>query len=455
MKLSFRQDQRQRSGDASATRPVIEADPGGASATRTATRLAPREQIETAPALPWIRWALIAASLLLAVVVVWQLLTMGRIHTYGLVRSQTQDLTAPGRATVGGLYVQHGDQVRAGDTLYMLIAPEAQREADRIQGLIAEEEITLVELQDRLEQLRASPQVDSLQNIQAVHERSQRLERRLLELDQTYRSDSHRLLRDIQLAQYRLAQRQAAAEGAERRSATMELLARLEAATSDDRARQEEAERQAAEELRLQRAELTKLEGALAARTQEYERERTRLREELTELHRFRDELRASVKAERDRSELATLSAIERSQARLESLRTDYDHYKQLAGPTAVRAAADGVITAVAAADGADLAPGAPIMTLSHTGAVWVDVFIPTEHAQAIDADSAVRVERLDGGQDLRGSLARSGAIETGVPAEIQAIDPGLRRATRLRVDITAVDHDLHPGNIVEVVIRL
>jgi multidrug resistance efflux pump len=445
VRLSFRPEEQRRApaeqrrrstGDESATRPFVR-DRGEAA------------QLQT---VPWLRLALIGGSVLLALILLWSLLTMGRIHARGIVRSQIEALQAPGRITIGGLYVQPGDHVKAGSPLYVLISEEAQQEADRVQARIREEELLLQDLRTRLKQLADSPQVDDLRNVQAIRERHGALQRERDQLAVDYDTRSHRLIREIKLLQFQLAQRQAALTEAVAQSATIALLAKVDAATAADVAKQAERERAAREALAETRARLTQLEGELAALEKETGLDRTRLDEQLAALEKFQKELRDTVAAESERLQQTTASAITRSEARLEDLRQEYAHFKRQAGPNTIRASGDGVVMEVAATDGAEVGLGGDILVLAHTGEIWIDAYVPSEYAADIDPESAVRIDSLDG-RSLDGSCSRSGALEMPVPAELQALDPGLTRATRLRIDLKPADHGLNPGNIVELVI--
>ncbi|MFC0686379.1 efflux RND transporter periplasmic adaptor subunit [Novosphingobium clariflavum] len=101
----------------------------------------------------------------------------------------------------------------------------------------------------------------------------------------------------------------------------------------------------------------------------------------------------------------------------------------------------DGVVTAVTAAPGDRTQPGAPIMTLARSGAIFVTVGIdPAERAGVVPGQSAT-MQRLAGGDAIAGQVVRAG----------QMLNP---RTRLIDVDLSFPAGALLPGEGVEVAIR-
>ncbi|HYE06287.1 MAG TPA: biotin/lipoyl-binding protein, partial [Planctomycetota bacterium] len=66
-----------------------------------------------------------------------------QIHAYGVVTGHVGTLSAPARSRIDAVYVEVGDLVRAGDTLYVISSDEARVELDGARHELAREQARL------------------------------------------------------------------------------------------------------------------------------------------------------------------------------------------------------------------------------------------------------------------------------------------------------------------------
>lgn len=397
-----------------------------------------------APTRPWLRRIGLGLTLVLLALGWWHWSTMERARGWGIVRGQIEEHRALQRSRLAGLYIREGDLVAPGDLLYVLIADTANADLDQLRNQLRSAEQDLHRLTARREALRlltpspsaAPPDQDALTRLRAE----------LASLDRRADSQRHAQLRDIRSARDTLLLAQNRAHNANEAAESVQLLRRLDAATSVDERRARDRAQEAAIDVTLHRNRLAQAEAALASLTDEQHRRRQSLEERIENL-RLHSEVDVAAQAASRRQEQADLDEQIRLQDQhLSDLRRQITHQEAQAGPQEHRAQAPGIVTELLLADGAHLRADEAICRIAKTTGTWIEGYIPSGPAGHLDPGTRIRITAEKDGHQLTGLLGSSD-LEFPIPAPLRPLSEGFQRATRCRIDFD--DPQLQPGNLV------
>ena len=144
---------------------------------------------------------------------------------------------------------------------------------------------------------------------------------------------------------------------------------------------------------------------------------------------------------------------IENIHSRIAGLEARVGNLRKLAGPTEIRALADGVVTEVFVTDGSNVPKDAELMSVSGTGKLWINAFVPPQRAQDLHIGAAVIVYPTTSVPGIPGKVTAGGGIQYKVhPSLVDRINE--HSAIYVRIDLDQPKPDLIPGNVVKVVIR-
>ena len=140
--------------------------------------------------------------------------------------------------------------------------------------------------------------------------------------------------------------------------------------------------------------------------------------------------------------------------SRVVALEARTSHLRALAGPTEVRALADGVITEVVVTEGSKIPTDGMIMSMTGTGKSWVTAFVPPNRAKDIVLGHEVSIYPTTDNQPIVGKITAGGGIQHKVPPVLRDYISDAS-AVYVRIDLDPNATMLIPGNIVRVVMRL
>lgn len=348
------------------------------------------------------RWLLGIAALVALAVVGWWWLTATRIYSYGVVETGFEVFHAPVRSRVSSVLVGPGDRVKADQVLYVLASEDGQAQ------------LTVTE--------------------QELSQQRRILEGALAERDVLF-EDPAQELRDLGEARARFARHEQAlasarlgAEIAKEAYERMRGLYELEAATAAEVRAAEVALRHAEQEQVARTAAVADAGKDVAA------------------LERAYEGARALRNQEKERG-------IANIRSRIAALEARTAHLRTLAGPTEVRALADGVVTEVVVTEGSKVPADGMIMSMAGTGKAWVTAFVPPGRAKDIVLGREVTIYPSSNDTPVVGKVTAGGGIQHKVPPALRdrITDPS---AVYVRIDLDPNAVGLIPGNVVQVVMR-
>lgn len=399
------------------------------------------------------RYVLLAIAAVFLIYVLISIWRSTRIYGKGIVASHIESYTAPARSKLSGIYVQPGDTVNANEILFILISEDAQHQAEQVREQIRQEELALVELRQRLDRLQAVPALQTVRDLRQTKGRIVDLETNLATRKRNHESARFALQRQIRSLRSNLALRQDETRSRNEQAEQARLLQRLDAATSADVKRIESSARQAQVQTEEQRAALAQAEADLAKLVADFEADHQHLASQLNASQRYQETISSNTRESREQSKQEILTAIEQSKSRIKALQAEFERWGNIAGPTEFRAQEEGVVLEIPISDGAIVTANAPILSIANTGEIWVDAYLPTEQLDRLDEDAEAVIYASHTETRLKGRLT-PGRLEVQVPSLLRLLDNNFKRATHVRIDLLNHQGELHPGNVVDVVIR-
>lgn len=373
-----------------------------------------------------------------------------RVHTYGVVTTGMELFHAPIRSTMMAIHVEPGDRVTADQLLYVLSSEEAAAELEQVRAELDGERQQLASIRERV---GIDPDPQRARDLRAATDRGDQARRALAQLEADRRRDELVHAGELTRIDERLALAAGEAELLQRQLTGAKRLLQHGAATPSEVARLESdlaAATHRREELGASRATLRELRTAAQAR---YQADRDELRSAIEAADAHRLALGADYEAVSQRREIQRTQAVAHTETRIAGLEAKVNHLAQLAGPTEVRALADGVVMEIAVSVGSTVARDGIIMSVAGTGKSWISAFVEAEDAESIDIGRAARIYPTAGGGPLAGRVTAGGGLE-------YKVHPSLRgridsfSAVYTRIDLDDSSHSLIPGNVVEVVLE-
>ncbi|HYE05573.1 MAG TPA: HlyD family efflux transporter periplasmic adaptor subunit [Planctomycetota bacterium] len=382
----------------------------------------------------------------------WALLTAGRVASFGMVATGAEVFHAPVLSVVEEVRVEPGDRVEADQVLYVLTSDSARSELDGVTESLAQERRVLEVALAQRETLFEDP-VQELRDVTAARARLDELGLSVERARAAAEDAAARRAEELARAERHVELARVMASDRERRAAAAVKLAAQGAALADEVQRADEA----AQRARLELADAIGERDRLAAevpRGARVDAAEVAARDEARDLaERTLDQLEASYVEVKRLREMEKERGIENIRSRVAALETRGTHLRKLAGPTEIRALADGVVTEVLVSAGSTVPRDGVVMSVSGTGKVWINAFIPPERARDVKIGDEVAVYPTTGVAELTGKVTAGGGIQYRIPTALsdRISSPS---AVYVRVDLDATQPDLIPGNVVKLVIR-
>ncbi len=398
------------------------------------------------------RVALLVVGLLVIFAGVYWLLTRGAIYSYGVVATGVEVFHAPVRSRVVSVHAEPGDRVVADTVLCVLVSDDGQTELKEAQEILGQQRGILETVKAQEQATFADPAVE-MRDLETAGSRVRELGRHILSASRSHAASRVQAQGEVDRWSRQVTHSRSLLSERDRRlAATRTLLAAGAAlpaevdaevlAAGAARFDLAEAEAQLASAVAAQEAERQRQEDELASLDEALALGRTH-QEGLSSLYQ-----RARIELERERGR-----GLENIQSRIAGLEARVANLRKLAGPTEVRALADGVVTEVFVTNGSNVPKDAELLTLSGTGKLWINAFVPPDRASELRLQAPVMVYPTTGVAALRGKVTAGGGIEYKVHAALRdrITDPS---AIYVRIDLDVAKPDLIPGNVVRVVIR-
>ena len=377
----------------------------------------------------------------------WSLVRGTRIHSYGIVGADSTVYTAPVASHLDALYVGVGQRVGAGDALYVLVSDDARAELVAARAARLQQQTALDALIASLQQGNDAT-LDDVRSLQAASAAWRAVE-----------AAHAGAIRDAQVAGAARARAQASATpeweravliaaAAKRKAEDLGVLVRLEAASVADHARAELEAHLARLSADATRAHVDALQREAAAAQAADIRELLRLEADLRLARSGHDTLAEVVDRQaQNRSRQRTDDlAIQRSRLAGSDERIAY--LARLAGPTEVRARADGVVMALAGSEGTGLAAGAEAMTLLGTGGMWIDGYVPIGRLDDLSAYTRAEIIDPATGAVIPATIASDRPVVVVIPAAVRRQLHDEPSAVRIRI-LPQTQVSLVPGSVV------
>lgn len=399
------------------------------------------------------RWLLGSGIVLLIALGIWWWAASTRIYSYGVVETGFEVFHAPVRSRVSSVLVGPGDRVKADQVLYVLVSDDGQA-----QLTVTEEELS----QQRriLEGALAEREMlfeDPAQELRDLGEARLRLT--ALERDLAGRTSAADLAVDGFQAEAETASRRAAflEEGRERAASAasrLRELRELDAATMSEVRAAEEALRQAEHAAEDAQAESRRLVARAAAATAAAGQDAIAYQTAVEDAKRTTAAMEKAYEVARDLRNHEKVRGIANIRSRVAALEARTAHLRTLAGPTEVRALADGVITEVVVTEGSKIPADGMILSMTGTGKAWVTAYVPPARAHDIVLGHEVTIYPTTDNHPIVGKITAGGGIQHKVPPALRDLisDPS---AVYVRIDLDPGATGLIPGNVVRVVMRL
>lgn len=402
--------------------------------------------------LPIGRITLGVLAALLAFAVLWWFFTRAGIYSYGVVATGVEVFHAPVRSRVLSVHVEPGDRIAADTVLCVLVSDDGLTELKEAQEVLAQQRGILETMLEQEQAAFDDPAVE-LRDLENARARLREIELRAEGSSRT-RSDreAQNALETARLTR-QLAFREEVVVDRAKRLSEVRGLRQVGAALPVEEIMALEAERLA----RFERDDAkAQLDAAIAVAANDAKR--LQLEEESGSAavqagKAYVDKISALYERARGELERIRSRGIENIRSRITSLEARVANLRKLAGPTEVRALADGVVTEVFVTDGSNVPKDAELMSVSGTGKLWINAFVPPERAGDLRLGAEVTVYPTTGVSGIPGKVTAGGGIQYKVHPSLRdrITDPS---AVYVRIDLDQPKPDLIPGNVVRVVIR-
>lgn len=373
-----------------------------------------------------------------------------RVHTYGVVATGMELFHAPVRSHLRAIHVEPGDRVEADQLLFVLSSEESEAKLDQVRSELDRQRMRLESLQSRQGQ---NPDPQRQRDVTRAREHCDLLRRNVAALE----ADEQRAVlmhaAELQRLDEQMGHLQTQVDRFKQQLSSAKRLLKHGAATRAEVTRLEGNVGTASFEQSVLSARKASLIDLRAAEQKRYRRNHQEAQRALrvAEAH--------CARLEQDYAEVATRRQQDHQQAiadvksHIAGLQGHIEHLRQLAGPTEVRALADGVVMEIAVSVGSTVAKDGIIMSVAGTGKSWISAFVDAEDADEIAIGRSARIYPTAGGGPLAGRVTAGGGLE-------YKVHPSLRNrinsfsAVYTRIDLDNGGHGLIPGNVVEIVLE-
>jgi len=393
----------------------------------------------------------VLAVLILAAVALWLFLRTG-IYSYGVVATGVEVFHAPVRSRVVSVHAEPGDRIVADTVLCVLVSDDAQTELKEAQEILGQQQGIRETMLEQKTAAFDDPAVEirDLENAQA---RLQDLERHADAVAQRRAvSDAHQRQEVGRLTRQLAFREEVSGERAQRLTA-IQALRKEGAALPAEEAEVEQAAHLASYERDDAKAQLEAATDGVAVELARQAEEDASSQASAALARTYVTTLTALYGKAREELERIRSRGIENINSRIAGLEARVANLRKLAGPTEVRALADGVVTEVFVTDGSNVPKDAELMSVSGTGKLWINAFVPPNRAGDLHVGAAVVVYPTTGVAGIPGKVTAGGGIQYKVHASlVDRINE--HSAIYVRIDLDQPKPNLIPGNVVKVVIR-
>jgi len=393
----------------------------------------------------------ILVVLMFATLGLWIYLRTG-IYSYGVVATGVEVFHAPVRSRVVSVHAEPGDRVVADTMLCVLVSDDAQTELKEAQETLGQQKGILETMLEQKTAAFDDPAVEirDLQNAQArLHD----LERQADAVAQARAAREAHQRQEIARLTRQVAFREELSAERERRLTEIQALRKEGAALPAEEAEVEQAAHLASYELDDAKAQLEAANDSQTVELARQAEEDAASKASADQAKAYVSTLTALYGKAREELERIRSRGIENIHSRISSLEARVANLRKLAGPTEIRALADGVVTEVFVTDGSNVPKDAELMSVSGTGKLWINAFVPPQRAGDLHIGASVVVYPTTGVAGIPGKVTAGGGIQYKVhPSLVDRINE--RSAIYVRIDLDQPKPDLIPGNVVKVVIR-
>ena len=405
------------------------------------------------PHYPIGRWLVGVGIAILAMIGGWWWLTSIRVYSYGVVETGFEVFHAPIRSRVSSVLVGPGDRVKADQVLYVLVSDDGQAQLTVTEEELSQQRRILEGALAEREALFEDP-AQELRDLGEARLRLTASERGLIGLKTASAITVDRLQAEAETASRRsefLAEGRASAAAA---LARLRELLDLEAANASEVRSSEEVLRQAQHLAVDAQADAERMAERASAAAQAAQQELAAHEAAVTDAKHAVASLENAYAVARDLRNHEKERGIANIRSRLVALEARTSHLRTLAGPTEVRALADGVITEVVVTEGSKIPSDGMIMSMTGTGKSWVTAFVPPNRAKDIVLGHEVSIYPTTDNQPIVGKITAGGGIQHKVPPVLRDYISDAS-AVYVRIDLDPNATMLIPGNIVRVVMRV
>lgn len=393
-----------------------------------------------------------AVAVMLVISVLWWFLSGAGIYSYGVVATGVEVFHAPVRSRVLSVHVEPGDRIAADTVLCVLVSDDGTTELKEAQEVLGQQRGILETMLEQQHAAFDDPAVE-LRDLENARARLRELELRGEGLSKTRLSRESENVQERDRLARQLAFREAVVVDRAKRLTEVKALRQVEAALPVEEVITFEAERLAIFERDDAKAQLEAATVLAANDAKRLQLEEESGGEAVKAGKAYVDKISALYELARGELERIRSRGLENIRSRITSLEARVANLRKLAGPTEVRALADGVVTEVFVTDGSNVPKDAELMSVSGTGKLWINAFVPPERATDLRLGAEVMVYPTTGVTGIPGKVTAGGGIQYKVHPSLRdrITDPS---AVYVRIDLDQPKPDLIPGNVVRVVIR-
>lgn len=384
-------------------------------------------------------------------VAVWWWLGMS-VRTYGVVATGIEVFHAPVRSKVLSVQAEPGDRVTADQVLFLLASEDAAAEMKGAQESLLQEQRVLEVALAQEESLFEDP-IQELRDLTAARSRLEALEAQQPAIALQQQAVAAARAAELASAQRAAAHHETVLAARGQHLERVQELRRAQAASADELRAAEEAARSATFDAAKARDEVERITAAIALAKAQAEADNAHGATAMAQARGYLEQLQVTYRQARDLRQKERRRGIENIRSRLTSLEARIAHLRTLAGPTEVRALADGVVTEVLVSEGSNVPKDGMIMSVAGTGKVWINAFVQPERAKEVKIGDPVRIYPTTGSGAVTGKVTAGGGIQYKIHSALQGRLSDAS-AVYVRIDLDASTADLIPGNVARVVIH-
>lgn len=374
------------------------------------------------------------------------------VRTYGVVATGIEVFHAPVRSKMLSVQAEPGDRVKADQVLFLLTSEDAAADMKGAQESLLQEQRVLEVALSQEHALFDDP-IQELRDLTTARMRLDALEaqRPAVVLQQQAAAAAHAA--DLARAQRMAAHLETVAATRAQHFKRVQDLQRAQAASADELRAAEEAARKAGFESDAAQEEAARISAGISLAEAQAAADIVHGTAAAALARGYLDQLETTYRQAKELRQKERTRGIENIRSRLTSLEARIAHLRTLAGPTEVRALADGVVTEVLVSEGSNVPKDGMIMSVAGTGKVWINAFVPPERAKEVKIGDLVKIYPTTGSGVVSGKVTAGGGIQYKVHAALQGRLSDAS-AVYVRIDLDTPVADLIPGNVARVVIH-